>query len=57
MFSDANIAHITIFISYAILMCLILNKILVIFHIHEEALQVLTPIFSQGKEQIYSKSI
>ena len=34
------------------LMCLILNKILALFHINKEVFQVLTLIFSQEKEHI-----
>ena len=34
------------------LMFLIMNKILVIFHINKEIFQVLTQIFSQEKERI-----
>ena len=34
------------------LMFLIMNKILVIFHINKEIFQVLTQIFSQEKEHI-----
>ena len=34
------------------LMCLILNKILAIFHINKEVFQVLTQIFSQETEHI-----
>ena len=34
------------------LMFLIMNKILVIFHINKEVFQVLTQIFSQEKEHI-----
>lgn len=38
--------------SRAFSLCLILNKILVIFHINKQDFQVLTPIFSQEKEKI-----